>query len=584
MKSVSRPLRILLPALLYIAVAAGGAQETSAPAAPAAPTPAVGAPSPTPAGSTGAAATATGESANMVRVDGDSPDNGTGSLASPAHPAGRVRRVRRNSRDQDRVSVMGETHVLADEKVAGSAVGVLSDVIIDGEVADDAVSVLGDMIVNGVVNGNVVSVLSDVRLGPHAHVLGDVVSVGGDVIRAPGAVIEGRLIQKTAGSGVHIGLPATSWWRNGLKLGRPLAVAPGLSWLWVMTACLLGFYALLALMFPVGIVRTGNILATRPLAVVISALLTTLALPVLFILLCVTLIGIPVALLVLPVAVIVAVLFGKAAIYGWIGRRIVDGRAPLVAAVLLGGLLFTLLYLVPVVGLALWLLLGGLGLGCAMTALFSGPKTAPTPAAIYNAPAAAPIYHAPPAAPIYNAPAAAAAAAAPGVAAAGSPANPAGPHGVIPSSAGMASAATATAVAPDISLRVPPPVPGVGDVAGFWIRTAALLIDFILGGMVLAMLQKPHLLPLALAIYGAVMWKLKDSTVGGIICGLRVVRLDGRPLDWPTTTVRALGCFLSIAILGLGFIWVAFDDQKQSWHDKIAGTTVVRAPRGVSLV
>jgi uncharacterized RDD family membrane protein YckC len=68
------------------------------------------------------------------------------------------------------------------------------------------------------------------------------------------------------------------------------------------------------------------------------------------------------------------------------------------------------------------------------------------------------------------------------------------------------------------------------------------------------------------------------------VCGLKVVRRDGRPLDWPTAVVRALGCFPSLMVAGLGFIWVAFDDEQQSWHDKIAGTIVVRMPKGVSLV
>jgi uncharacterized RDD family membrane protein YckC len=65
---------------------------------------------------------------------------------------------------------------------------------------------------------------------------------------------------------------------------------------------------------------------------------------------------------------------------------------------------------------------------------------------------------------------------------------------------------------------------------------------------------------------------------------LKVVRIDQRELDWATAIVRALGCFLSLAVGGFGFVWVAFDDEKQSWHDKIAGTTVVRVPKGVSLV
>jgi uncharacterized RDD family membrane protein YckC len=131
--------------------------------------------------------------------------------------------------------------------------------------------------------------------------------------------------------------------------------------------------------------------------------------------------------------------------------------------------------------------------------------------------------------------------------------------------------------------------------AGFFIRLGALALDGVLVGMIFAFLT--GLLPrflqfhnspggwlLALAVYGAIMWKHKGTTIGGIVCGLKVVRVDNRELDWATAIVRALGCFLSLAVAGLGFIWVAIDDEKQSWHDKIAGTVVVVVPRGVSLV
>jgi uncharacterized RDD family membrane protein YckC len=39
---------------------------------------------------------------------------------------------------------------------------------------------------------------------------------------------------------------------------------------------------------------------------------------------------------------------------------------------------------------------------------------------------------------------------------------------------------------------------------------------------------------------------------------------------------RYLCYYLSSLLLGLGFIWVAFDSRKQGWHDKLAGTLVVR--------
>ena len=106
----------------------------------------------------------------------------------------------------------------------------------------------------------------------------------------------------------------------------------------------------------------------------------------------------------------------------------------------------------------------------------------------------------------------------------------------------------------------------------------------ILVGVVFAMIHADDVFLPVLAAYGAVMWKLKGTTVGGILCRLKVVRADGRAIDWPTSAVRALSCFLSLVVAGLGFLWIAFDKDRQGWHDKIAGTLVVRVPQGVSLV
>jgi uncharacterized RDD family membrane protein YckC len=120
--------------------------------------------------------------------------------------------------------------------------------------------------------------------------------------------------------------------------------------------------------------------------------------------------------------------------------------------------------------------------------------------------------------------------------------------------------------------------------AGFWVRVVALLLDALLVGFLLGVLGHHHLELLMLAAYGAVMWKLRGSTIGGMVFDLQIVRLDGRPVDWETAIIRALSCFLSLAVAGLGFIWIAFDDDNQAWHDKIAGTVVVRVVKGVPLV
>jgi uncharacterized RDD family membrane protein YckC len=59
--------------------------------------------------------------------------------------------------------------------------------------------------------------------------------------------------------------------------------------------------------------------------------------------------------------------------------------------------------------------------------------------------------------------------------------------------------------------------------------------------------------------------------------GMRVVRTDGTPLTVTGAVMRYVGLILSVAALFIGIIWIAVDAEKQGWHDKIAGTHVVRA-------
>jgi uncharacterized RDD family membrane protein YckC len=46
--------------------------------------------------------------------------------------------------------------------------------------------------------------------------------------------------------------------------------------------------------------------------------------------------------------------------------------------------------------------------------------------------------------------------------------------------------------------------------------------------------------------------------------------------------IRYFASILSALILGLGYFWVVFDGRKQSWHDKFAGTVVVRRKAGAA--
>jgi uncharacterized RDD family membrane protein YckC len=72
-------------------------------------------------------------------------------------------------------------------------------------------------------------------------------------------------------------------------------------------------------------------------------------------------------------------------------------------------------------------------------------------------------------------------------------------------------------------------------------------------------------------------WVWKAATPGKMVVSAQIV--DAKTLSKPSTgqlIVRYIGYFISAFVLCLGFLWVAFDKRKQGWHDKIAGTLVVK--------
>ncbi len=485
------------------------------------------------------------------------------------------------------VSVFGSS---TSEGEAADVVSVIGNTRVTGPVSDSAVAVLGNNYVDSKVDGDVVAVMGSVELGPNAEVGGDVVAVMGGVERDPGAIVHGsvqRIIDVDVGGVTGFGW-LNAWVTHCLLLGRPLAFAPGLGWAWSLALGLLAFYAILALMFRAGVDECVHTLESEPGHTALAALLGILLTPVLLVLLCVTVIGIAAVPFVVA-ALFCMSLFGKAVVLAWLGGRISGRRLgspghPAVA-VLIGGAVVLVLYVVPVVGFLVYKLLGFFGFGAVFYTLVMRVRArragngSPPFAGMNPAGAGNPSGSSTMAGPGWTAsaapPAGAAAAAGPSVAAdQGFAAGPVPPYsGAPPHVPPSAPPVGPPAGAPQFTAAMPR--------AGFWVRMGALFLDVVLVGFAMSLLHPFgdfHIV--VLAIYGAVMWKLRGTTVGGIVFDLHVVRVDGRPLDWETAIVRALGCFLSLAVVFLGFIWIAFDDNHQAWHDKIAGTVVVRAKRG----
>ena len=91
--------------------------------------------------------------------------------------------------------------------------------------------------------------------------------------------------------------------------------------------------------------------------------------------------------------------------------------------------------------------------------------------------------------------------------------------------------------------------------------------------------EGPGAVILAMLAYHIGFWAWKGTTFGGIVCQLRVVRLDGSPLRPVDALVRGIASIFSLAVVGLGCLWILKDEERQAWHDKIAGTYVVTVPR-----
>lgn len=451
----------------------------------------------------------------------------------------------------DVVAVFGNS--VADGDVSDAVVAIMGNLQVNGSVGNSTVSIFGDSSVNGAVNGNAVAVFGELKLGPKGHVHGQAVDVFGSVQRDPGSVIDGGTVNVM--SGLFRGAAGVqSWSEHCLILGRLLAPRLDIGWAWGVAGVLLLFYALLSLLFREGLQKCIQTLDEHPGASLLAAVAMTLLTPVLMLALVMTVVGI-LAIPLFWLALLGAGLFGRVVALGWLGGRILrsvrSGATHPVFSVLLGGAVAIALYMVPVLGFLVYALIGALGFGAVIYSLLLALRAARGAAAPAGFAGLGPHAHSTPAG---------------------------NPERV---SEGVDGATTAT----------PPPAPTLMELAtlpraGFWIRMLALLIDLVLIGFALSAIEHHGTdgLLLVLAAYGAIMWKLRGTTVGGIICHLRVVRIDGRPLSWETAILRALGCFLSLIAAGLGFFWIAFDRERQAWHDKIAGTIVVLTPKTQGLV
>ena len=150
--------------------------------------------------------------------------------------------------------------------------------------------------------------------------------------------------------------------------------------------------------------------------------------------------------------------------------------------------------------------------------------------------------------------------------------------------------------APVSAVPAPAPAPAAVRYGGFWRRFVAWWIDAILLGLAAAILQvsmgvdlfendfSPQLL-FSNFISFVIGWLYcallesgpRQATLGQMVIGIQVTDLAHRRISFARASGRHFAQVISVVILCVGYIMIAFTEKKQGLHDMMAGCLVVRA-------
>ena len=128
--------------------------------------------------------------------------------------------------------------------------------------------------------------------------------------------------------------------------------------------------------------------------------------------------------------------------------------------------------------------------------------------------------------------------------------------------------------------------------AGLFRRLAAILYDSLL---IIAMLLITTLLLVAFindgtalqgplfqfglyfeaCLFYSYFWRLRGQTLGMQVWKIKLVSPSLQTLSWQECFARLFFALVSVSMLGLGFIWMLFDPDRLTWHDRASGTRVV---------
>jgi uncharacterized RDD family membrane protein YckC len=125
-----------------------------------------------------------------------------------------------------------------------------------------------------------------------------------------------------------------------------------------------------------------------------------------------------------------------------------------------------------------------------------------------------------------------------------------------------------------------------GPRAGFWQRAGAIILDslilFVPAIIVVIALGQGAAANLITTLIGLAYYVYFEGgptgqTIGKKALGIRVYdfRGGGGSIGYGRALVRSLVKYISGLVIFLGYLWMLWDNEKQCWHDKAAGSVVV---------
>ena len=137
------------------------------------------------------------------------------------------------------------------------------------------------------------------------------------------------------------------------------------------------------------------------------------------------------------------------------------------------------------------------------------------------------------------------------------------------------------------------PAAAAGEPAGLFRRLGAMVYDGLLVSAILittitlivvltnTAVAGPNVLGLLFLesfAFCAYFWIFRGQTLGMLAWHLTIQSTSGYRITFSQAMLRYFAGLLSLAVFGLGYLWILFDPARRSWSDMISDSVILHEP------